>query len=245
MQALRDGAVLARRRQPECVVRLKEDGSIQTDADRDVETLVRQRLAENYPGTSVWGEEFGFSEPGPDGIWVLDPIDGTSNYAFGMPLWAVTAALVRQGTIVWGAMILPELGWEFRATKGQGATLNGRPLEPLPAGPLQAHELVGVGESLPTLELPAGRVPGKIRHFGSIVVECAFMATGGLRALLTARVQLYDCAGGFAVLREMGAEIRTLEGRLWNEADYIRPNPSPAMAVVPPGSGFPFAKIVE
>src|SRR5580704_11628440 len=69
---------------------LKRDGSIVTVADREVETYLREALPKLIGGTNVSGEEFGYTEAGPNGLWIVDPVDGTTNFSFGTPMWAVS-----------------------------------------------------------------------------------------------------------------------------------------------------------
>ena len=83
---------------------LKKDGSIVTNADRDAELFIRSELQRFIPGSTVWGEEFGHDGDSPDGLWLVDPIDGTSNFSFGSPLWGVSVALLKDGVIQLGAI---------------------------------------------------------------------------------------------------------------------------------------------
>lgn len=239
-QAIDQAAEMALSRQRMSGHELKEDGSVVTEVDREVERFLRAELGPLTPGAGIWGEEYGFAEPTEAGYWVIDPIDGTSNFAFGLPLWGVTAGYLIHGKIEWGAMNLPALGWSFVARRGQGATLNGQPMRPIAPGPILDHQLVGYGDSIPTNVVGGKVIPGKVRHVGSFVVEAAFMAVQGLRAMLTSRCNLYDCAGGFAVLRELGAEVRHLDGTTWDEVEGCKPQRLPPLAAVPRGSNFPF-----
>lgn len=218
---------------------IKPDGSIVTTADRNVETFLRHELASLTPGASFWGEEFGYEPPAPGGFWVLDPIDGTSNFAYGQPLWGVTAGYLVDGKIVLGAIDLPELGWTLTATKGGGATLNGAPLPEIPAGPIAATDLLGIGDSAMAV---VPNFPGKMRHIGSFVIEAAFVARQNLRAMATARVKLYDAAAGILICRELGAEVREISGADWNEAEWQQPIPCRPLYVGPKGSNFPFGE---
>src|SRR5580693_8924567 len=73
---------------------LKPDGSVVTNGDRSVEEYLRPLLVDLVPGSTVWGEEFGYEEDGGKGWWLVDPVDGTTNYAFGGPYWGVSIALL-------------------------------------------------------------------------------------------------------------------------------------------------------
>src|SRR5476651_1395210 len=88
---------------------LKPDGSIVTNGDRSVETFLRPALTDAVANSTVWGEEFGFEEEGPGGWWLVDPVDGTTNYAFGGPYWGVSIGLVIKDRLQLGVIVLPDL----------------------------------------------------------------------------------------------------------------------------------------
>lgn len=190
---------------------LKPDGTIVTTADRAVETLFRRELTQLVPGATIWGEEEGYAEPGENGLWVVDPIDGTSNFAYGGPLWGVTAALVQGSEIVVGVICLPDLDEMYVAERGAGATRDGAALDPIPPGAIRPEELVGYCEWVPR-RLPGVEIPGKMRCLGSFVIEGAFVATQRLRGLMGVRERLYDVAASVLLGQELGAEIRNVDG---------------------------------
>src|SRR5690349_16781182 len=94
---------------------LKIDGSIVSSGDRKVEEFLRPRLEALVPGTCVYGEEFGNDGVGPNGMWAVDPVDGTSNFVYGSPLWGVSVALVQNDSIIAGAVLLPDLDEMYSA----------------------------------------------------------------------------------------------------------------------------------
>lgn len=217
----------------------KPDGSIVTNADRAVETFLRDQLLALTPGAGFWGEEFGYSEPTDAGFWVLDPIDGTSNFASRQPLWGVTCGFLVNGRTQIGVVVMPDLRMELIAERGKGAFLNGDPLPPIPTGEIGPTELMGHGDSRAALQNVS---PGKMRHLGAYCVEVAFVATQQLRALTTGRVRLYDCAGGNLICQELGAEIREIDGTPWHEGDWQKPERCRPFYVGPRESNFPFGK---
>ena len=214
---------------------LKADGSIVTTADREVETFFRLKLPALLPGAAVWGEEEGFAEPGPEGLWLIDPIDGTSNYSFGVPLWGITVGLYSDGACRLGAISMPEFDMLFAAAAGEGATLNGKALPPIQCGPIQRHELVGHADDEPGA---FANFPGKPRHLGAFVAEAMYVASGKFRAMTSTKCKLYDAAGSLVVLRELGAEVRHADGRTFVDSEWVRPVPCEPFAVLPPGSGL-------
>lgn len=221
---------MAQKKRESLATELKPDGSIVTNADRDVETFLRKELGPLVPGATFWGEEFGFDEPDSETVWLIDPVDGTTNFAFGQPLWGVTVALMQDGRLEAGTVFLPDLGWSFRAGLGDGAFMNGNPLDPVEPGPIKPFELVGQSDDKSD---PFDFLPGKRRHYGSFVVEGMFLARHYLRAMTSTKVKLYDAAGCLVVLRELGLEVRTKEGCLFDEAHWLRDVRCEPFAMVP------------
>ena len=206
---------------------LKPDGSLVTNCDVAAEEVLRSQLTQAVPGTTFWGEEGGFVEEGDAGIWLVDPIDGTTNFAFGQPLWATSAGLYSKGKLRLGAVCLPELGWNFVGALGRPSECNGVPLEKLRPDPIQCHEPVGEDEPDP---FP---LHGKGRHLGSIVVEAMFVARGMLRACTSTRCTLYDVAASLVILRGVGAEARHVDGRPLDESCWLQPRPIEPFVVLP------------
>ncbi|MBS1712830.1 MAG: inositol monophosphatase family protein [Armatimonadetes bacterium] len=228
---VQEAGKLARSLRDTMEVRLKQDGSLVSDADTLVETRLREQLAPLVPGATTWGEEMGFEEPAEPGWWLIDPIDGTSNYVFGQPLWGVSVALYRQNRLELGVVDLPDLGWTFAAALGAGATKNGEPLAAVKSGPIARHELLGHADDN---QEAFSFLPGKRRHLGAFVIEAMFMAAGGLRAMTSTKCKLYDAAASIVVLRELGAEVRTARGCLFEESEWARPVLCEPFAIVGP-----------
>src|ERR1043165_8157381 len=108
-QIVREAGGMARDMQAGIEREIKPDGSIVTPADRRVEEFLRASLPRLVAGAGVNGEEMESSEETEAGLWCLDPIDGTSNYAFGSPLWGVSVGLVKGEEALLGAIYLPVL----------------------------------------------------------------------------------------------------------------------------------------
>ena len=190
---------------------LKSDGSIVTNADVAVEGLLRHELPHLMHDTAVWGEELGLEEPGRNGLWVVDPIDGTSNFSFGSPLWGITVALVQGPQIVLGGIVLPDLHEIYLCAKGSGVTQNGAALAPLPRGPVQPFELVSCCDS--NARALGRKVPGKLRCNGAFVIDGAFVMCQRLRGMICGGERLYDAASCILFGQELGADIRYADGR--------------------------------
>jgi len=190
---------------------LKKDISIVTNADRAVETYLREALIQSWPGTSFWGEEFGRDSISNQGYWLIDPIDGTSNFAFGSPLWGISVALTMGTEIHLGAVWLPDLRERYFAEIGQGAHKDGQALPAIPPGPVKAHELVSYCDTV-IQRYPGQSLPGKMRCAGAFVVDGAFTATQRYRGMIGRNERFYDAAASMLLCQELGADIRNADG---------------------------------
>ncbi|MDA7965461.1 inositol monophosphatase family protein [Ruegeria sp.] len=110
-------------------IEIKQDGSPVTTVDKAVERAVRQRIEDTYPDHGILGEEFGERNPGADLTWVIDPIDGTRQFAAGLPNYGILIALCDRGRPVIGLICQPDIGDIYLGVTGQGAWLNGAPVQ--------------------------------------------------------------------------------------------------------------------
>jgi myo-inositol-1(or 4)-monophosphatase len=202
-----------------------------TAVDLASEALLRRRLSELRPDDGILGEEEGFQD-GTSGItWVLDPIDGTVNYLYGLPAYAVSVAAVTgppdpaTWTALAGCVFAPEDGRTFVAGLGLGATLDGRPLQVNAARPL-IDSLVGTGFGyVATRRRSQARVLAEllpqvrdIRRVGSAALDLCTVAAGGLDLYFERGLQPWDLAAGALVAQEAGAQVTGLRGRPAGEA---------------------------
>ena len=196
-----------------------------TQRDLASEALLRRLLAEHRPGDAVLGEEEGLV-PGTTGLtWVLDPIDGTVNYLYGIPAYAISVAVVAGGadpahwTAVAGCVHAVADGRTFTAGRGLGARLDGRPLRVNAPRPL-AESLLGTGFGY-TVE--RRRVQGRviaallpqvrdIRRIGSAALDLCTVAAGGLDLHFERGLKPWDLAAGALIAQEAGAVVTGLRG---------------------------------
>ncbi len=217
---------------------LKPDGSIVTNGDRTVEEFLRKELPALAPSSTVWGEEFGKEEEGAGGLWVVDPVDGTSNYAFGGPYWGVSIGLTRGSEILLGAIFLPDIGEMYLAEKGGGVTLNGSPVAPIPAGAVEPFELVSYCETV-RRRLPDGSIPGRMRCTGAFVVDGTFTCLQRFRGLIGCHERLYDVAPSVLMGLELGADVRYVDGDPFDVADLkVHAEIAKPWIIFPANSGF-------
>lgn len=203
-------------------INIKPDGSVVTGTDVAVEHNLRTQLPELRSGASFWGEELGWEPIGSNGIWLVDPIDGTSNYASGNPLWGISVALQDSEGLLLGCIVLPELCIELCSERGHGAFWNGARLPVLPPEPILPHELISVNDS--ALKHLGGDVIGKPRLCGAFVVDGAFTVRRWFKALYGMNEKLYDVAATVLAAREIGLTATFCDGSAWNESDLLEDN---------------------
>ena len=190
---------------------LKTDGSIVSSGDKQVEEFLRPKLEALVPGTGVYGEEFGNDGPGPNGMWAVDPVDGTSNFVFGSPLWGVSIALIQNEEIVAGAVFLPDLDEMYSAYKECGAFCNKEQLSPVPSGPILPVELMSYNDTL-VRKHPGHVWPGKMRCSGAFVIDAMWVAQQRFRGLIGIRGKLYDVAASVLINQEVNADVTYIDG---------------------------------
>jgi myo-inositol-1(or 4)-monophosphatase len=185
-----------------------------SDADRDAEALITALLRAERPGDALLGEE-GAGSAGESGLqWVVDPLDGTVNFLYGIPQWAVSIACRDAGDTIVAVVHDPLHGETFSAARGHGCSLNGRPLEIGPPPPLE-RALVATGFSyvaaerqlqtaLVTRVLPRAR---DIRRAGSAALDLAWVAAGRLDAFYEHGLAEWDHAAGDLLVREAGGVV--------------------------------------
>ncbi|HEY3781057.1 MAG TPA: inositol monophosphatase family protein [Fimbriimonadaceae bacterium] len=205
----REGGRIAQEARKRLNRQIKPDGSILTNGDQEVERFLRSELCKMVDGAAVWGEEYGFSEQTPQGLWLVDPIDGTSNYAFHSPLWGVSIALLVDNQIQFGSVFLPDLNELYLSARGHGVTCNGHQLAKIEPGEIRPCELVSYNDHV----LKAcDKLPGKMRHAGAFVIDGCFTACQRYRGLIGIRERLYDIAPCLLFNEELGADIRYADG---------------------------------
>ncbi|HET7431561.1 MAG TPA: inositol monophosphatase family protein [Nocardioides sp.] len=221
-EELRDLALAVAREAGELIVRLRREGvevaaakssatDIVTEADRACERLVLDRLLGARPDDGIVGEE-GSNRAGTSGVvWIVDPIDATVNYLYGLPHFAVSIAAERDGQVVAGVVVAPVVGLEFVATLGGGATCNGRPVRVRDVVPL-GERLVGTGFSyeVEARTRQAGYISHllprvrDLRRIGCCSLDICYVASGALDAYVEEGAHIWDHAAAGLVCLEAG-----------------------------------------
>jgi myo-inositol-1(or 4)-monophosphatase len=183
-----------------------------TLCDRTTETLIVDRLRSERPADSIIGEE-GADHLGTSGlVWHLDPIDGTTNFVYGLSAWCTSVAVADEQGAIAGAVYLPMHQELFSASRGGGATLNGREITcSQPDDLAQALVATGFGYEAARRQAQAHRLSSvitsvrDIRRSGSAAIDLCFVACGRVDAYYEDNLNSWDIAAGELIAREAGA----------------------------------------
>ncbi len=199
----------------------KADGSVLTEADIAVQERVAGELLRNWPDTVFMGEEMSVDEQqqliaSSRPVWCLDPLDGTSNFAAGIPYFCISLAMLSQGEVQLGMVYDPLRDECFAASRDEGARLNGEPLTVPESGlPLKrATALIDFKRLTPELAMRLVReIPyASQRSFGSVALDWCWLAAGRSHIYLHGRSHVWDYAAGQFIFQTAGGQSCTLDG---------------------------------
>jgi len=189
-----------------------------SEADHNAERLIRDRIEAARPDDGILGEEGG-DRAGTSGVrWVVDPLDGTVNFLFGLPQWAVSIAAEDERGALVGVVYDPMRDELFSAERDGAATLDGRPITPSTKRDM-ATALVGTGFGYDAevrraqAEVAARLLPvvRDVRRFGAAAIDLVWTACGRLDAYYEHGLNAWDLAAGGLICERAGLEVRTLE----------------------------------
>ena len=256
MEPMINIALRAARKAGENIVRASDDldrfevkakgvNNFVTEVDINAEQEIIYHLRKAYPDHAILGEESGLSgSEDAEYRWIIDPLDGTTNFVRGIPHFAVSIACMHKGTLEHAVIVDPVRREEFTASRGRGAQLNGRRIRVSNLGSLEGA-LLGTGipfkdhcdEKLApyskTLELLAGQCAG-IRRAGAASLDLAYVAAGRLDAFWEMGLAPWDMAAGALLVREAGglvADIDTSDNYL-DSGNIVCGNPKCFKAVL-------------
>jgi myo-inositol-1(or 4)-monophosphatase len=226
-QAAREAGRLLLERRGRAAVSRKGVNDLVTDVDRAAQELLRQRLLRAFPDDGFLGEEDAHANvPGASGRrWIVDPIDGTTNYVHGFPMFCVSVALEARGRLSVGVIHDPCADECFAGSTGGGAACNGKPLQ-VSSWDRMDDALVSAGFPADVMKSPASidaflsmtRQGWAVRRLGSAALAAAYVAAGRLDVFWAHRVQPWDIAAGVVLVREAGGQATLLDGRTPYEA---------------------------
>jgi myo-inositol-1(or 4)-monophosphatase len=189
----------------------KSDHSFVTQTDVAVDHLVTTALQENFPGEAILSEELQtyLSQPAST-LWVIDPLDGTTNYCLGLPVWGVLITRLKNGLPEMCVQYFPLLDELYSAQRGQGAWLNGVPISVGPPDPNQPYGFFACCSR--THRLYNISLPHKARILGSAAYTFCMLARGAALVGFEATPKIWDIAGAWLLVQEAGGAITPLEG---------------------------------
>jgi myo-inositol-1(or 4)-monophosphatase len=218
------GALLMHYFQKHIKIEYKGDADLVTAADRASEALIRERIQQQFPGHDVLGEEQGLNDQGSDYRWYVDPLDGTTNFAHGYPVFCVSIALEyresqKQAERIAGVVYDPTRDELFSAEQGRGAHLNG--------APMQVSQTASLKESLLATGFPSQkrhknpnihfyhqitlRTHG-VRRAGSAALDLCNVASGRFDGFWEFSLNPWDTAAGVLIVEEAGGTVSRFDG---------------------------------
>jgi len=233
------GSVLLRHLHGDLDIAYKEDrANLVTVADKESQRVVREVIRRSFPGHAVIGEEDpagdapGEAEPGdgdagnPD-AWYVDPLDGTTNYAHGLPFFCVSVAYRHAGATMAGAVFDPLRDEMFTAGRRAGSSCNGAPLHASAIARLDRSLIVAQAQSVDPGEIRAYtvlverlmHVAGGVRSLGSPALTLCAIAAGRCEAYCEYAMDAWDIAAGQLILEEAGGRLTTFSGEPHTTAD--------------------------
>ena len=188
-----------------------------TQADRASEALIVRRLREIFPDSSILGEETGMHHGTNGQRWIVDPLDGTTNFAHGYPPFCVSIGYEEDGKLAAGVIYAPKLDECFSARRGCGATLNGAPIRVSTIATL-ADSLACTGfapryreRNLPEFAMMMDLVHA-VRRDGSAALDLAYVAAGRFDCFWEFGLHAWDIAAGALIIREAGGRVSGIDG---------------------------------
>ncbi|WP_285904917.1 inositol monophosphatase family protein [Pseudodesulfovibrio pelocollis] len=219
--AARSGAIVAEGAGRARKVTHKGRIDLVTETDFAVEEMLKRELAALLPGSDFLAEETASAtEPG-ELTWIIDPVDGTTNFANGLPFVATSIALWQRNRVVLGVINLPLLGELFAARAGGGARLNGKPVSVSAEGAME-QSLIATGfpyaidehldPILDRLRAVLPRVQG-VRRVGAAALDLAYVACGRYEGFYESALKPWDTAAGWLLVREAGGRVTEYDTR--------------------------------
>ena len=201
-------------------IEMKGDKNLVTEVDKESERLIVEHLLARFPGHDIVAEEGEYPQSGSPFLWVIDPVDGTTNYAHGYPWFCASIGLKLEGELVAGVIYNPVYDELFTATKGGGAFLNGVRLSVSPRAPLK-NTLLGTGFPYDCATDPGNNFANfiafqkgvrGIRRAGAAALDLAYVAAGRLDGFWELKLKPWDVAAGVLLVREAGGTVTTFDG---------------------------------
>ena len=191
-----------------------------TNVDQAVEKFIKQKIHKHFPGDSILAEESAMENGSRPRRWIIDPLDGTTNYAHGLSIFSVSIGVEEQGEMIAGGVYDPIHKELFFARKGKGATLNGKRIRVSTVKRLN-HSLVATGfpydihehpeNSLPYFQAVIKKAQG-LRRLGSAALDLCYVAMARFDGFFEVFLHPWDTAAGTLILKEAGGKVTDFDG---------------------------------
>ena len=220
-QAARRGGEVLAEWSEKFTVSEKSRANLVTEADFASQEAIHALIKKAFPDHGFLGEEDLTENDDAEFQWVIDPLDGTSNYVHGFPYYCVSIALEQNGELIVGVIFDPNRNELFRATKNNGATLNGNAIKPSVVDSLSetfavASLPVGAGPENPAMARFMNAIPHvqTVQRTGSAALNLAYVACGRIDAYWSTSLKPWDVAAGAIIVEEAGGSATDLAGGL-------------------------------
>ena len=207
--------------------RKKDYSDLVTEVDKKCEAKIIEIIHNAFPGHNVLGEEGGDQHKKSDYVWIVDPIDGTVNYAHSVPIFCVSIAVEYKGEVILGVVQSPKTREKFHAEKGKGAFLNDKKIS--------VSDIDLLKDSLLVTGFPYGskdnydhcidhfvnfiRLGLPIRRLGSAALDICYLAAGRFEGFWEVNLNAWDVAAGYLILLEAGGKVTNFEGGQYSVYD--------------------------
>lgn len=225
--AKKAGAITLRYFETSVAHEVKEDKSFVTAADKEAEAAIIREIKKHFPGHGIIGEESGEEKTEGEFQWVIDPLDGTANFVNGIPLFAVSIAVLKKRRPVAAVVYQPVGDSLYAAAKGKGTTWKGTRVHVSHGDAEHAMITFGPGkkekERLNRLFSATEKVVKSKRYLGCAALELAYVARGGTEGFICLGLNTWDYAAGVLLVEEAGGMITDFSGAPWifGASDYF------------------------
>ncbi|MGB5157316.1 inositol monophosphatase family protein [Desulfobacterium sp. N47] len=212
------------------IPKIKKKGSIDlvTESDTESEKLIIETIKKVFPSHTILAEESGLENGDAECLWIIDPLDGTTNFAHHLPIFAVSIAFALNGDIVAGIVLNPVTGELFTATKGEGANLNGIPIHVSKTQKLTDSLLVTgipynfkeIIDDIQTRFFNCLKASQGVRRLGSAALDLCYTAAGRFEGFFEQDLKPWDTAAGLIIAKEAGGSVTDFSG---NSFDIYKP----------------------
>jgi myo-inositol-1(or 4)-monophosphatase len=203
-------------------IQLKSHYEILTKADLGSERIILRELTKNFPHHDILSEESGDEGIRSEYLWIVDPLDGTTNFSIHNPLWSVSIALAMRGEIIFGLVHVPFLGETFIAELGGGAYRNKQKIRVSNIKGDRAFHTFCHGTTKENIKLALKYYQSQklskfdCRQLGSAAIELGYVACGRSESILIPGAHSWDVAAGALIAKEAGGVVTDFSGRAWN-----------------------------